>query len=314
MSEHKTPVVSVAIPSYNHSKYVCHTIDSIFAQTFTETELIIIDDGSADDSVEVIKNKLKEYPDRSFKFIDRENRGLCRTLNESLQLSKGEYFCYIGSDDFWYPEKLEKQLKAINSGAENTAASYADSDIIDAEGKIKDRLGRQYQYHGGDIYMDLLHIKFCPPSPTNLFLRNAIVSVGGFNENHLIEDLDLWVRIAQKYNVAYIDEPLAGFRFHGENTSLKYPEKMLEYVGRVLDDAFERDSELENSRRSIEKNLAAWQAGTYFEILDLKKARQYSVKAITKNPSDASVWRTFFLSLLGKKTISYLRKKRRENK
>lgn len=311
MLQTKKPLVSVVIPSYNHSNYICKTIETILSQTVTDIELIIIDDGSADNSARIIENYLRTYPDKTITFISRENRGICRTLNDGLKLSEGKYFCYIGSDDFWHPEKLERQIKALEAAGKNAAASYTDSYIIDSNDKILDRYGRIYAYHSGEIYTDLIWMNFQPPSPTNMFLRTAVLAVGGFNEKHFIEDKDLWVRIAKQYEVVYVDEPLAYYRVHETNTSMVYPEKMFNYLRQVVAEAVERDSSLAVSRFSIETRIMALQAGSYYEFLDLKKARRYSLKTFKRNPFNLMAWRSFIFSLLGKNTITYLRNKRR---
>jgi alpha-1,3-rhamnosyltransferase len=94
------PDVSVLVPSYNHAKFIERTLRSIFAQTLPPKNLIVIDDGSKDESVEVIERVLKESPVES-RLIARENRGLSATLNEGFALTDSEYFAYLGSDDVW---------------------------------------------------------------------------------------------------------------------------------------------------------------------------------------------------------------------
>ena len=312
MNSDKNPLISVVIPSYNHSRYIGKTIDSILNQTVTDLELIIIDDGSADDSLAVIQSKLAEFEGKNVRLISRANKGLCYTLNEGLRLAKGKYFAYIGSDDIWDLRKLEKQVEAIESSAKNTMASYTDTFIIDGEGDIIDRYGRQYNYRGGDIYRDLIRMRFQPPSPTNLFLRSAIISVGGFNENQLIEDKDLWVRMSRLYNIVYVDEPLAYYRVHGNNVSIVYPERMYKYYWQILENAAKKDPSLALSKHLISSEITALQAGTYYEILDLSKARHYALKTLLRNPFNRIAWRTLLFSLLGKKIINSLRGKRRE--
>lgn len=306
------PLISVVIPSYNHSKFVSKTIESVIDQTiFNLMELIVIDDGSTDNSVEVIKQTLRKYPRENITFITRENRGLCRTLNEGLRLSRGKYFSYIGSDDLLHPEKFEKQVAAMNASGDDTAACYTDSFMIDAAGKITDVQGRIYPFHGGDIYHDLLKMRLQPPSPSNLFLREAVISCGGFDESHFIEDKSLWVKIARKYKVAYIDEPLTYFRLHGGNTSINNIGKMHEYLMQVVCESVADDPSLTPMKRSLEANILGLEAASYFEALQLDKARVCAIQALFRDPLGVIGWRTLVLSLLGKNALSYIRQMKR---
>src|SRR5688572_31576592 len=100
------------VPSYNHAPFVEECLRSIFAQTLPPRKLLVIDDGSKDDSPAIIERVLKDCPFPS-ELIVRENRGLCCTLNEALELSEGRYFAYIGSDDFWLPEFLAARQEML---------------------------------------------------------------------------------------------------------------------------------------------------------------------------------------------------------
>lgn len=305
------PLVSVVIPSYNYSKYIGKTIESVLEQTFEDLELIIIDDGSPDNSVEIIKDKIAQYADRDITFIHRENRGICRTLNEGLHTAKGKYFSYVGSDDFWHPQKLEKQLAAFETANEKLAASYTDSYIIDAGDKIIDRFGRQYDYQSGDIYGDLMWMRYHPASPTNFFIKEALTSIGGFNEKYAIEDKDLWIKIARKYEVIYLSEPLAYYRVHGKNMSTNNPEITYNYYIQVVHDSIENDPALSPFRKSIESRVMALQAAACYESLDLDKARKFALQSLARTPLDKMAWRTLVFSLLGSKIIRSIREKRR---
>ena len=105
MQNNEKPLVSVVIPCYNHEKFVQDCIQSVIDQTYENIELIIIDDGSKDNSVKVIQELADKY---GFTFIHRPNKGLSATLNEGIRLSKGKYFSAIASDDILFLEKIEK--------------------------------------------------------------------------------------------------------------------------------------------------------------------------------------------------------------
>ena len=302
------PLVSVIIPSYNHAPFVEATIDSVLSQTLSDLELIIIDDGSNDQSVETIEGRLAPIGDANrVRLIARENRGLCRTLNEGLEMARGVYFAYLGSDDLWEPTKLEKQISALEAEGQDAGASYTDCYIIDAEGRRLDRLGRQYHYRGGDIYRDLIWMRFHPPSPTNLFVRETLISIGGFNESLPIEDYNVWLRLARHHRVVYVPEALASFRVHSTNTSTTYPERMMSTALQTLEWAFRTDPLLASLRRPVMGRLQAHYAGAYYNALDFRRARQEALKSLRWSPFDRLAWRIIIRSLLGHSFIKKLR-------
>ncbi len=115
IEENNLPLVSVVVPCYNHEKYVKETIESIINQTYKNIELIVIDDGSKDNSVQVIQEMADKH---GFTFVHRPNKGLSATLNEGIRLSKGKYFCAIASDDILMLEKIEKQVTFMEANPE----------------------------------------------------------------------------------------------------------------------------------------------------------------------------------------------------
>ena len=307
------PLVSVVIPSYNHAPYIEATVESVLGQPHTNLELFVIDDGSRDDSVARLERLLARRGDARARLIARENRGLCRTLNEGLGLARGRYFAYLGSDDLWEPEKLEWQIKAIEAANdERVGAAFGDCYVIDSEGHRLDRYGRQYRYRGGDIYRDLLLMDFLPPSPTNFFVREKLLEVGGFNEDVKIEDYEMWLRVARRFRIAYVPEVIASFRIHPTNTSSNYPERMLDSNCHALRLAFDADPTLPRWLRS--HAIARQHAGVatvYYNALDLRRARREALKALALYPLEGRAWRVVLGSLLGASVVNRLRERRR---
>ena len=125
------PKVSIGIPSYNHEKYISETIESILNQTFQDFEIIITDDGSSDNSLDVIKS----ISDPRIKlFVFDENQGACKAVNNCIKNSRGEYFAYVSSDDVWDKDKLEKQVKFLDENP-HFPAVFTKVNIIDEDGK-----------------------------------------------------------------------------------------------------------------------------------------------------------------------------------
>ena len=310
-------LVSVVIPSYNHAPYIEATVESVLAQTHQNLELFVIDDGSKDDSTARISRLLGGpceviVQHAAEALIARENRGLCPTLNEGLRLARGRYFAYLGSDDLWEPEKLERQVAAVEGSDERTGAAFCDCYVIDAEGKRLDRYGRQYDYRGGDIYRDLLLMDFLPPSPTNFFVREKLISIGGFNEDVKIEDYEAWLRVARRFHVAYVPEALASFRVHRTNTSSNYPERMLVANCHALKMAFDADPSLPFwLRRHAIARQHAGVATVHYNALELARARREAFKSLALYPLEGRAWRVLLGSLLGASVVNRLRERRR---
>ena len=124
------PLVSVVIPSFNHKDFVLKSIHSVLDQTYKNVELIVVDDGSSDGSVELLSAASRKL---GFRFIAQENAGVCKTLNRGIQeFSKGEYICTLASDDYFEATKIQKQLGAILS-SENIEYCYTQAAEFDSE-------------------------------------------------------------------------------------------------------------------------------------------------------------------------------------
>ena len=290
--------VSVVIPSFNHAAYVEPAIASVLDQTLSDLELLVVDDGSTDGSAERVARFLERRGDARAQLRARENRGLCATLNEGLRWARGTYFAYLGSDDCWEKAKLERQVEAMEAAGPNAGACYSDCLVMDAEGQILDRLSRQYRFRGGDIYRDLAHMRFHPPSPTNLFRRDRLILAGGFDETVPIEDRDAWLRVARHYRVAYVDEPLARFRVHGANTSTRLPDRMRASNQATFAWMVRTDPALAPWRRSILAHDQAGYAASFYNAGAYARARREAWAALRLFPFDRLAWRMVARSLV----------------
>lgn len=214
MEEKDMPLVSVVVPCYNHEKYVTETIESIVNQTYKNIELIVIDDGSNDSSVEVIQELVDKY---GFTFIHRPNKGLSATLNEGIGLSKGKYFSAIASDDYWALSKIEKQVKMMEVD-KNIVMSFTEfkevdeNNNINGKGKYSNRNNPIYNFENVLMYADL--------PPASLLMRlEQLQKIGGFSEELRVEDLHVWLNLLKDGGYAKIvPEPLAYYRIHDNNT------------------------------------------------------------------------------------------------
>jgi alpha-1,3-rhamnosyltransferase len=215
-AEHLGPRVSVVVPSYNHAQFVAMTLRSIMKQTCAPAELIVIDDGSTDDSPNVIEQTLKEcaFP---CELIVRSNRGLCATLNEGLARTAGDYFAYLGSDDVWLPNFLKHRVGLLQSRT-HAVLAYGHAYLVNEQSRIVDCTADWANYVDGDVRAMLLNT-IAPMSPTVLY-RRAALEKESWNEQAKLEDYDLYLRLSTIGEFAFDPQLLSAWRLHAKNTSL----------------------------------------------------------------------------------------------
>lgn len=209
------PEISVLVPSYNHAAYIERTLRSIFAQTFQPKKLIVIDDGSKDESAEIIERVLPNCP-FEYEFIRRENRGLCATLNEGFAKTSGDYFAYIGSDDLWLPEFLAESVRLLEK-RKNALLSFGHSFVIDENEGIFDRTDNWMPFADGDALPFLLRGEIFS-SPSVAYRRSALEK-HSWNENAKLEDYEMYLKLAIDGEFARMDKILSAWRQHESNTS-----------------------------------------------------------------------------------------------
>lgn len=245
MKEENIPLVSVVVPCYNHEKYVKETIESIVNQTYKNIELIVIDDGSKDNSVKVIQELADKY---GFIFIHRENKGLCATLNEGIMLSKGKYLCVCASDDIYILNKIEKQVAFMEQNSDY-AMSYGKIIEFDENTEIKIEIKNP---RSGFIFDSLLFGNFIP-AVSQITRKEIFEDIGVFDENLYIEDWDMWLRIAEKYKIGFIDEYLAYYRIHETNISKNFYQ-IIQAEEKILR-KYEKNKYF---RKALNKRKASW--------------------------------------------------------
>lgn len=212
MSEN-TLLVSVVIPCYNHAQFVQETIQSVIDQDYENIELIIIDDGSKDNSVEVIQEMIPACEQRfvRFEFRHRPNVGLSSTLNEALDWCKGKYFSPVASDDILLPSKISFLLEKIIK--ERVPAVFGSVERI---GNLSGDSGVSKRTEL--TFRDLMLHKIIPPAPGSL-INMAKVKEIGYDPLVTIEDWYMWLKLTEKDErlIAY-SEIVAKYRIHGANT------------------------------------------------------------------------------------------------
>lgn len=248
MSENINKLVSIVIPCYNHELYIEDCIKSVIEQTYENIELIIIDDGSKDRSVDRIEQLVEKCRERfvRFEFRSRSNRGLSATLNEALEWCEGEYFSCIASDDMLLPNKTFVQVRFLEEHKDIVAA-FSGVILIDEQNK---ELG---SYKGSDKaynFKDIITHNYILPAPTQMLRLKLIETIGGYKPNLIIEDWYIWLKISQYGEIYSLPQILCKYRRHSKNTSNNV-DKM--YKGRVEVLEYFKDSEYyEMSLKEIE--------------------------------------------------------------
>ena len=192
--------IAVIIPTFDRQHFLGRAIDSVLSQTRPAHEVIVIDDGSTDGTVPWLK---KEYP--TVKLIEQTNQGVSAARNAGIQQAQSEWIALLDSDDEWFPEKLERQVKELQKYPE---ILFCHTDEIWIRKGVRVNPMKKHQKFGGMIFSKCLDI--CRISPSSaLFSRTLLDDVGWFDETlPICEDYDLWLRITAKFPVLFINDPL----------------------------------------------------------------------------------------------------------
>lgn len=200
------PLISVVIPVYNGEKTIQKTIESVLNQTFTNFEIIVLNDGSQDATLEIVS----KIQDSRIKVFSYPNAGPNPTRNRGTYHACGEYISFIDADDLWTPDKLESQFKALQENPQAVVA-YSWTDYIDESGKFLHQ--GSYMSVSGDVYAKLLLIDFIASGSNPLIRRQALTEVGGFDETLTHgEDWDMWLRLAKHYQFVAVPSPQVLYR------------------------------------------------------------------------------------------------------
>jgi len=211
----ETETVSVVVPSHNHGRFIARCLRSVIEQSYGPLELIVIDDGSDDESPKVIEAELKNCPFYC-ELVSRPRKGLAPTLNEGLKQSRGKYFAYLGSDDLWLPGFLATRVKLLESRA-TAVLAYGHSFVINENDQIVECTKDWAPYRDGFVREMLLH-HVVPFSPSVVYRREALERYG-WNENAVLEDYDLYLRLCVEGEFAFDESVLCAWRSHRNNKS-----------------------------------------------------------------------------------------------
>jgi len=308
--------ISIIIPTYNYAQYICEAIESVLNQTYKDFEIIVVDDGSTDNTKEVIKPYLNKI-----KYIYQQNSGPSSARNRGIKEAKGEYIAFLDADDIWLAQKLELQIKFMEKEKE-VGLIFSDMILFNEKGIIKNSFLKEKLFFNklsikplsstekviyDNVFNALLQENFIPTN-TVIVKKECFNKVGFFDETLFsVEDRDMWLRIGLFYDIGFINFPLVLTRFHETNISanqelalksrLKVMKKFLNYSNLPI-----------KSKKIIKQtiNKIYFDLGyLYFTYEKFPLSRIYFRKFLKENPFIFKPWIYILLSVL---PIPHIRK------
>src|SRR3972149_11623830 len=215
------PKVSVIITTHNRGHLVSKAIQSVMNQTYQNFEMVIVDDGSTDNTEKIVKG----FGDEKIQYIRHEsNKRVSAARNTGIQMAKGKYIALLDDDDEWFPTKLEKQVKKFEESSERTGLIY--TGVIVKSGNTGEVFGEMLPTLRGKLYMDFINRNIIPTS-SSMIRKTCFQEVGFFDESITFdEDWDLWIRISKRYEFDYIPEVLVSYYIHGIQITAKLDVKI----------------------------------------------------------------------------------------
>lgn len=300
-----TPRISVVIPTRNRAEYLVQALHSVFAQTYTDYEIVVMDDGSTDDTAQRIAAWVAQ--DR-IRYFARQPQGVSAARNAGVAEAHGEYIAFLDSDDLFEPTKLEKQIALFDA---NPTLGFVHCWFSKFQADGTELGVRDTSFFQGAVYPQALtHWSALMAMPCMLVRREVFVEVGGFDESmRWAEDMDLWRRIMRRYEIDLVPESLVRVRVHTESTSFDKThatEGFVHYLRKAQD---------EDPGLPVAFWQAAW-ARLYTNLAQnllgeggaqqMQLARQHVAKALYYAPLNVRAWLAWLLSFLPRRVRHWL--------
>ena len=230
------PTVSVITPAYNARRYIAITIESILAQTFTDWEYVIVDDGSTDGTDAIIRKYLSDSRIRMYR---RPNTGIVGACMDGVRMTSGELFTRIDADDVAMPEKLEKQVEFLRANPDHVAVG-CQVETIDPYGSVLHRLKHKLTHEEIDAQL-MRGNGFAMVNPAVMMRREALLRVGGYRKKYeTAEDLDLFLRLAEIGKLANLPDVLLQYRQHYQSVNHTRHEEQRRMKRGMMEEAYAR--------------------------------------------------------------------------
>lgn len=284
-----SPLVSVIIPTYNSSEFIRETLESVFAQTYKNLEIIMVDDGSRDDTREI----LATYSDR-VRWVAQDNAGPAAARNHGISLAQGELICFLDSDDLWEPNKLEQQVRFFLGHPEYGLIS-TEMSTFNETGVLRSRVKADiYHIKNGRVMRDLLFGNWIQTSGV-MVRKQCIDEVGGFTVEKGLwgEDWILWMQIAARHPIYFLEEPLAKIRQRSQSFSHHAPDAQFWSLFRALEILADTIPELQTDPslvRAAAARICFVRARRDAHAGDLEAARKKIAYGLWRSPMNLQLW------------------------
>ena len=254
--------ISVVIPTFNRVSSLERTLNSVLAQTLPADEIIIVDDGSTDNTVSILKSRYSEVELSMIRFIEQDNHGVSAARNAGIATAKHEWIALLDSDDVWHEDKLQKQIQALENAPEYLMSH---SDEIWIRNGLRVNQMDKHKKTGGYIFQQCLPM--CVISPSAVIIHRLIFDeIGLFDETlPACEDYDLWLRICSRYPVLYIDEALiTKHGGHDDQLSHKYwgmDRFRIQALNKIISEAKLNDSDRDAAIKMMQHKINIYLVG-----------------------------------------------------
>lgn len=290
------PEVSIVITCYNYGHFVAACLDSVFAQTFADFEIILVDDGSTDDTEARVRPYLS---DSRLRYIRQENGGQANAKNRGIRESRGRFVAFLDADDQWEPDKLQRQLPLFDDdsvGVVYSRARYVDEHGHDLHIEVE-QLGEYLVPQSGRVVEQLLFDNFVPFSSS--VVRRQLLG-DGFDESiRMAIDWKLWLYLAMEHRFAFCDEKLLVYRMGHSGQMSRNAEERFRCTDRIMEEflALHGPRIDEQVRRDVlaHKYYLRWE---YFRNRDASLGREYLGKAVRNRLDTVRVVKGLVKSLL----------------
>lgn len=282
------PKVSVIVTCYNYAKYLKGCLISILNQTFQDYELVIVNDGSTDNTDEVITNFLCN---EKIRYINQQNTGQAVATNNGIIAAKGELIAFLDADDLWEPTKLEKQVDLFIR--DSIGVVYSGIKFMNEDGQSLDMklTGKYYTPRSGYVTGALLFENFIPYSST-VVRKKCFEEFGMFNpeyKNGL--DWDLWLRISKEYEFTFVNECLLSYRIGHPGQLISNVERSVQCSELILDRFLESNPGIVPEK--VKRKAMAYSfcsRGNRLRKIDRKRSTKFYLSALAKNPVEISAY------------------------
>jgi glycosyltransferase involved in cell wall biosynthesis len=220
--------VTVVIPAYNAAPYIGATIESVLAQTYEDLEVIVVDDGSTDETPSI----LARYGER-IRVIHQSNQGSSAACNAGVAAAQGKWIAFVDADDLWLPQKTQTQIEQCAG----YVISHTDSWCF-GESLVADVLRSSFEpLYRGQVLPKLLVVNFITKSSV-LMLKDVYIAAGGFGNRYpAVEDWPLWLRVCADHELGLVEQPLVRYRVHSQSKSMAARKTAADHI-RIIADAF----------------------------------------------------------------------------